>query len=65
MTQVRNKQRLLRILKYLYQETDEYHPVTTNELVEIFAEENANATRKTVKDDIDVLVGGGTIEKSL
>ena len=56
---LRNKQRLLRLLKYLYQNTDENHPVTTKELVEIFSEENANAGRKTVKDDIDVLVDEG------
>jgi predicted DNA-binding transcriptional regulator YafY len=59
MSQLRNKQRLLRMLKYLYQNTDENHPVTTNELVDIFTDANANATRKTVKDDIDVLVNEG------
>lgn len=56
---VRNKQRILRLLKYLYQSSDEDHPVTTKELVEKFSEENANAGRKTVKDDIDVLVDEG------
>ena len=56
---IRNKQRLIRLFKYLYRETDEDHPVTTNELVEIFTEANANAARKTVKDDIDVLVEEG------
>ena len=30
MTQLRNKQRLIRLFKYLYRETDEDHPVTTN-----------------------------------
>lgn len=35
------------------------HPVTTNELVEFFAEASANAARKTVKDDIDVLIEEG------
>lgn len=59
MSQVRNKQRLLRLLKYLYQNTDEEHPVSTNELVDIFTDANANATRKTIKDDIDVLVEEG------
>ena len=56
---IRNKQRLIRLFKYLYRETDEDHPVTTNELVEIFTDANANAARKTVKDDIDVLVEEG------
>lgn len=54
-TSVRNKQRLLQILDYLYHESDEEHQVSTKELVERFTAEDAHATRKTVKDDIDVL----------
>ena len=59
MTNIRNKQRPFRILKYLYENTDENHPVSTPELVRIFQAEDAHANRKTVKDDIDVLVGEG------
>ena len=59
MTNIRNKQRPLRLLKYLFKFTDESHPVSTSELVKIFQAEDAHASRKTVKDDIDVLVGEG------
>ena len=33
---IRNKQRPFRLLRYLFENTDEEHPVTTSELVEIF-----------------------------
>ena len=56
---IRNKQRPFRLLKYLYENTDEEHPISTTELVRIFVAEDAHAKRKTVKDDIDVLVGEG------
>ena len=59
MTSIRNKQRPFRLLKYLYENTDEEHPISTTELVKIFVAEDAHAKRKTVKDDIDVLVGEG------
>lgn len=59
MTSIRNKQRPFRILKYLYENTDENHPVSTPELVRIFTAEDAHANRKTIKDDMDVLVGEG------
>ena len=56
---IRNKQRPFRLLRYLFENTDEEHPVTTSELVEIFQAEDAHASRKTVKDDIDILVKEG------
>ena len=59
MMSIRNKQRPFRILKYLYENTDENHPVSTSELVRIFQAEDAHANRKTVKDDIEVLKGEG------
>ena len=59
MSSIRNKQRLLRLLKYLYENTDESNPVSTPELVKLFRAEDAHASRKTVKDDIDVLKGEG------
>ena len=59
MTNIRNKQRPFRLLRYLSENTDENHPVSTSELVKIFRAEDAHASRKTVKDDIDVLVGEG------
>lgn len=59
MTSIRNKERPFRILKYLYENTDENHPISTAELVRIFVAEEANAKRKTIKDDIDILMGEG------
>ena len=59
MTNIRNKQRPFRILKYLYENTDENHPVSTPELVNIFHFYYSHASRKTVKDVIDVLIGEG------
>ena len=59
MANIRNKQRPFRMLKYLYENTDENHPVSTPELVKIFRAEDAHASRKTVKDDIDVLIDEG------
>ena len=59
MTSIRNKQRPFRLLKYLYENTDEENPISTTELVRIFVAEDAHAKRKTVKDDMDVLVGEG------
>jgi hypothetical protein len=56
---IRNKQRPFRLLRYLFENTDEEHPVTTSELVEIFKAEDAHASRKTVKDDIDILTQEG------
>lgn len=54
-TAMRNKQRLLKLLRYLYENTDEEHPVKTPELVEIFSDQNAHAKRKTLQDDICIL----------
>ena len=59
MTNIRNKERPFRLLKYLYENTDEEHPVSTAQLVNIFLAEDAHAKRKTVKDDIDILVAQG------
>ena len=39
--------------------TDEEHQATTNDLVSFLRQEDANASRKTVKDDIEVLIEEG------
>lgn len=59
MSAIRNKQRLIHLYRYLMEYTDEEHQATTNDLVEFLREEDANASRKTVKDDIEVLVEEG------
>ena len=55
----KNKQRILRILKYLYEFTDEEHTVTNQELVAMFADEVTSGNRKTIKNDVDVLTEAG------
>ena len=55
----KNKQRILRILKYLYDFTDEQHPVTNQDLVAMFADEVTSGNRKTIKNDIEVLTEAG------
>ena len=46
MTSIRNKERTFRILKYLYENTDKEHPVSTMQLVKIFLAEDAHAAKK-------------------
>ena len=59
MSTLRNKQRLLHLYRYLMENTDEEHQATTNDLVRFLSQEDANASRKTVKDDIEVLIEEG------
>lgn len=59
MSALRNKQRLLHLYRYLIENTDEDHQVTTNDLVVYLKQKDANASRKTVKDDIEVLTQEG------
>lgn len=59
MSSQKNKQRILRILKYLYDFTDEQHTVTNQELVAMFADDVTSGNRKTIKNDIDVLTEEG------
>lgn len=59
MSTIRNKQRLLHLYRFLMENTDEEHQVTTNKLVDYLKKEDANASRKTVKDDIEVLIQEG------
>ena len=59
MSSQKNKQRILRILKYLYDFTDEQHTVTNQELVAMFACDVTSGNRKTIKNAIDVLTESG------
>ena len=59
MSSQKNKQRILRLLSYLYDFTDEQHPVTNQELVAMFADDVTSGNRKTIKNDIDVLTEAG------
>lgn len=49
------KQRILYILKYFYEKTDEKHTVTVNNLISYLNCYDITANRKTIYDDIEVL----------
>lgn len=56
MAEEKNKKgRLLALQQYMYQYTDESHPVTTQELIDEMGKLGYIANRKTIKDDIDIL----------
>ncbi len=59
MSIIRNKQRLFHLYRYLLKYTDEEHQASTNDLVKLLREMDAHASRKTVKDDIEVLAREG------
>jgi biotin operon repressor len=56
---VNKKGRLLYMLKLLYENTDDQHPMSTNEIIDWFSKRGIPVHRKTVKDDIDTLVNAG------
>ena len=60
MPDIPNKGRILRLLQYLYLNTDEEHAATTQDLIDALAETGFKANRKTVKDDIDVMNNMGS-----
>lgn len=49
------KGRLLALRDFLYKHTDEFHPATTQKLIEEMAKQGYPGNRKTIKDDVDVL----------
>lgn len=46
------KNRVFYILKYLWEATDEAHPVSTNDIINYLAQNGIEAGRKTITDDI-------------
>ena len=48
MPDIPNKGRILRLLQYLYLNTDEKHAITTQDLIDAFAETGFKANRKMV-----------------
>lgn len=57
MSEEKNKKgRLLALQQYFHQYTDEAHPASTAELIEAMEQQGYKANRKTIKDDIDILV---------
>lgn len=49
------KGRILALKDYLYKNTDEQHPASTQELIDEMARQGYPGNRKTIKDDIDIL----------
>lgn len=55
----RQKQKLLFMRELLLNLTDEDHPITANQLINILADNGIKEERKTVYDDIATLIGSG------
>lgn len=53
------KRRLLVLLKFLYEQTDEDHQITSDQLVEYLREQKVPANKKTLKSDLDLMVEFG------
>ncbi len=56
---LQNKSRILFLLSYLNQYTDEKHSLSTNEIVKVLEAHGFKANRRTVKDDMDALIAAG------
>lgn len=56
MASVHTRRRILLILRFLYEESDEENPLTTNDIFEYLAEHNITADRKTFKEDMTFLI---------
>ena len=55
MSEANTKARLLFIEQYMMENTDEAHPISTDELISIYEAHGYKANRNTVHDDIEVL----------
>ncbi|ORU00772.1 hypothetical protein D081_0754 [Anaerovibrio sp. JC8] len=53
------KARMLQLLRMLNEETDEDHPLSTNEIIDRMKDLGLDVNRKTVKDDVDLLIASG------
>ena len=53
------KSRILFLLRYLFENTDDEHAINTNSLIEVLAEIGFSANRKTVRDDVEMLCDAG------
>lgn len=55
MKKLDNKIRLVKLLEYLQQKTDEYHSLSTNDLIDLLEKDGLEADRKTIYSDIEIL----------
>ncbi len=53
------KQKFLTLLKILYEQTDEYHPLSAPQLIELLAEKGIQCERKAIYRDVESLVSFG------
>ncbi len=53
------KSRLLFLNKYLFENTDDSHSINTNDLIDVLEANGFKANRKTVKDDVEMLIDAG------
>lgn len=55
----KNKSRILFLLRYLYEYTDDEYSISTNDLIAVLADNGFSANRKTVRDDVEMLCDAG------
>lgn len=55
----RQKLKLLYVLKLLFENTDEHHAITTQEIIDRLAANDIRAERKSIYDDINTLIDFG------
>jgi len=53
------KSRILFLLQYIFENTDDNHSISTNDLIKVLDENGFSANRKTVRDDVDMLCDAG------
>jgi len=53
------KSRILYIKQFLEEQTDEAHPATINDIMLYLSDKNISASRKTIAQDIDLLIDAG------
>ena len=52
--------RIVELLRFLYQQTDENHPVTVSNMISYLNERRIQAVRQTIYADIDILTDAGS-----
>lgn len=53
------KSRILFLMRYLYENTDDEHSLSTNELISVLSDNGFSANRKTVRDDVQMICDVG------
>lgn len=58
-TKINKKGRVLYLLEFLYKETDEKNSASTKEIIDYLGKRGISVNRKTLKDDVSILVEAG------